>query len=72
MIVKNEIILIKQFAKANIKPKFLGALLTLNEHLGGMRGGRPISSTASFGGSDHSARIRSGASRGGRGGFIGH
>jgi hypothetical protein len=39
---------------------------------GGMRGGRPISSTASFGGSDHSARIRSGASRGGRGGFIGH
>jgi hypothetical protein len=38
---------------------------------GGMRGGRPMSSTAPFGGSDHSARIPSGASRGGRGGHQG-
>jgi hypothetical protein len=31
----------------------------------GMRGGRPMTSTTSFRGSDHSARIPSGASRGG-------
>jgi hypothetical protein len=39
---------------------------------GGMRGGRPMTSTTPFSSSDHSARIPSGASRGGRGGISGH
>ena len=38
----------------------------------GMRGGRPMTSTTPFSSSDHSARIPSGASRGGRGGISGH
>ena len=38
----------------------------------GLRGGRPMTSTAPFSSSDHSARIPSGASRGARGGILGH
>ena len=38
----------------------------------GMRGGRPMTSTTPFSSSDHSAKIPSGASRGGRGGISGH